>query len=75
MNNGVSFGAVVFASAMNMVMVRKGEMNTGIDVTTEGGEHIGMSKVAATSAIKQTVLVRASQTFTIFFMPPVLTSL
>ena len=48
----MSFGAVAFTSAMNMAMVRKGEMATGIEVKSDDGEHIGISKIAATSAIK-----------------------
>ena len=75
LNNGVSFGAVGFTSTMNMAMVRKGEMTTGIDVKTEEGELIGVSKIAATSAIKQTAICRFGYCVPIFFLPPVLTTM
>ena len=72
LNSIVNFGAVATTSAMNCVMMRSGEMTSGIDVKDSNGETIGMSQVAAYYGIKKTAISRAVYNFPIFFIPPVL---
>jgi len=68
----VNVGAVGSTSALNMFLMRKGELSTGIEVTTEDGKSIGMSQIAAKSAITQTAICRVVYILPIFFGPPIL---
>lgn len=47
LNSSVNFGAVATTAALNVYVMRKNELKTGIEVKNALGESMGMSKVAA----------------------------
>jgi len=75
LNSIVNFGAVATTSAMNCVMMRSGELTSGIDVKDASGETIGLSQTAAYYGIQKTAISRAVYNFPIFFIPPVLVAM
>jgi len=50
-NNSVSFATVATCSSMSLYLTRRGEISSGIDVTTPNGNKIGTSKAAANLAV------------------------
>ena len=69
----VNFAAVSTTSALNLYLTRKGELNTGIAVKDgKLGKTVGMSKIAAAQALKQTAVTRMVYCLPMFFIPPVL---
>ena len=70
-----NFGAVSTTSALNLYLTRKGELNTGIAVKDGLGKTVGMSKIAAAQALKQTALCRMLYCIPMFFIPPVISTL
>lgn len=72
LNSTVNFVAVAFTSALNAVVMRKGELKTGISVCEPDGEkrEVGLSKIAAKQAITATGYSRLAYCVPIFFFPP-----
>ena len=70
LNSSVNFGAVATTAALNVYVMRKNELKTGIEVKNCHGESMGMSKVAASSALNQTMFSRLVYCIPMFFLPP-----
>jgi len=72
MNSTVNFGAVATTAALNVYVMRKNELKTGIEVKSVSGESMGMSKIAASSALNQTMFSRLVYCVPMFFLPPMM---
>ena len=70
----VPYVAVASAGALNVLLMRKNEMDHGIAVTDETGKVMGTSKVAGQMAITQVVLSRVFLPAPIMILPPVIMS-
>ena len=59
-NAGINFGVTAATSAINVYLMRKGELESGIEVKHTDGdkETVGMSKIAAQQAITYTAISR-----------------
>jgi hypothetical protein len=72
-NSIVNYGAVGFSSSLNVYFMRSGEIASGISVMDpETNEVVGTSKIAAETAIKQTINCRFAYLVPIFFTQPIL---
>ncbi|CAO4383887.1 unnamed protein product [Caenorhabditis nigoni] len=72
----VPFVAVCVANAINIPMMRRGELTDGIDILDENGQVIGQSPGVAKSAISQVVVSRVFMaTPTFAFIPVVVNAL
>ncbi|CAD6187601.1 unnamed protein product [Caenorhabditis auriculariae] len=72
----VPFVAVCVANAINIPMMRSGELSKGIAIVNENGEVVGHSQKVARSAIAQVVISRiAMATPTFAFIPIVVNAL
>ena len=72
-NSAVSYVVVAAGSTVNMVSIRSGELQNGVNVLSpDGQEVVGKSKEAAKKGIIQTGWARVIYCLPIFFVPPVL---
>ena len=71
----VPFPAVCTANVFNVVLMRHQELNTGIDVYDKSHRVVGVSKVAAFDAIKETAFTRIVLPAPIFTIPPLIMTL
>lgn len=66
----ISYAAVASSSSANVYAMRCGEMTSGVSVKDEATDtDYGLSKIAATSGINQTMLCRWTYAIPIFFVP------
>ncbi|KIH51890.1 tricarboxylate carrier, partial [Ancylostoma duodenale] len=68
----VPFVAVCVANAINIPMMRKGELINGIDIVDSEGNKLGTSKAIARSAITQVVISRIGMATPTFALIPVI---
>ncbi|VDM68060.1 unnamed protein product [Strongylus vulgaris] len=66
----VPLPAVSMASAVNVLCMRWNELRTGIEVYEKGGKVVGVSKVAAKQAVRDTTIVRAFLPIPMLLAPP-----
>ncbi|XP_055327281.1 sideroflexin-5-like [Paramacrobiotus metropolitanus] len=66
----VPFPAVAFANVCNVFLMRRQELNTGIEVHDKAHNVVGISKIAAFDAIKDTALTRIVLPAPILTIPP-----
>lgn len=71
----IPFPAVASASVCNVVLMRLKELSTGIEVTTKDGTVVGVSKIAAKKALKETAATRAVLPAPILIIPPIIMSM
>lgn len=70
----IPFPAVATASVCNILLMRHRELSTGIEVTNKEGKVVGVSKVAAKKALKETAATRAVLPAPILIIPPIVMS-
>ena len=68
----VPLPAVMTASTLNVVLMRKHECNDGIDVMNKKGEVIGTSKIAAKKALTEMAISRAALPIPLLTIPPII---
>lgn len=68
----VPFVAVCVANAINIPMMRRGELVDGIDIFDSEGNHLGQSKTVAYSAITQVLISRIGMATPTFALIPVI---
>ena len=68
----VPFPAVAVANVCNVFLMRRQEMNTGIEVYDKSKKVIGTSQIAAFDAIKDTALTRIVLPAPILTIPPLI---
>ncbi|CAI4231775.1 unnamed protein product [Auanema sp. JU1783] len=66
----VPLPATSLASSLNCIFMRWNEMKTGIEVYDKDGQVVGVSKVAAKAAVRDTTLVRAFLPVPLLLIPP-----
>jgi len=59
----------------NVVLMRHTELSTGIEVVDSQNQVVGVSKIAAGKALKETALTRAFLPAPILLIPPIFMSL
>ena len=70
MNYIIGYCAVATSSSVNVVAMRQKEMDEGIAVKNiQTGEELGVSKIAAKTAITNTVWSRIAYVIPMFFVP------
>ncbi|CAF0844511.1 unnamed protein product [Brachionus calyciflorus] len=67
----VPLPAVMTASTLNVILMRKHECNEGIDVLNKNGEVIGTSKIAAKKALTEMAISRAALPIPLLTIPPI----
>lgn len=67
----VPLPAVMTASTLNVILMRKHECNEGIDVLDKNGQVIGTSKVAAKKALTEMAISRAALPIPLLAIPPI----
>jgi len=73
LQSSINYTVVALGSALNMVSVRWGETEKGINVLSpENSEVVGVSRIAAKMGIVQTGWSRMIYCIPIFFIPPVI---
>ena len=71
-NYFIGYCAVATSSGVNVLAMRERELETGISVRDEqSGQELGLSKVAAQQAIKNTVASRVIYCVPMFFLPAI----
>ncbi|XP_070368068.1 sideroflexin-5 isoform X1 [Equus asinus] len=70
----VPFPAVASANICNVVLMRYGELQEGIDVLDGDGNLVGSSKIAARHALLETALTRVVLPMPILVLPPIVMS-
>ena len=60
---------IVLASIINLLLMRRYELREGINVMDENEKVVGVSQLAARSALTQMVVSRASLVTSIIFLP------
>lgn len=68
----IPYTAVAFANILNVFLMRRGEIESGIDVRDEKGNILGSSKAAAFKAVKETAISRVILPAPILILPPVI---
>nr|XP_011711882.1 sideroflexin-5 isoform X1 [Macaca nemestrina] len=71
----VPFPAVASANICNVVLMRYGELEEGIDVLDSDGNLVGSSKIAARHALLETALTRVVLPMPILVLPPIIMSM
>ncbi|XP_050020903.1 sideroflexin-5 isoform X5 [Alexandromys fortis] len=71
----VPFPAVASANICNVVLMRYGELEEGIDVLDADGNLVGSSKIAARHALLETALTRVVLPMPILVLPPIVMSM
>ncbi|XP_059973532.1 sideroflexin-5 isoform X3 [Mesoplodon densirostris] len=71
----VPFPAVASANICNVVLMRYGELEEGIDVLDGDGNLVGSSKIAARHALLETALTRVVLPMPILVLPPIVMSM
>ncbi|XP_040126671.1 sideroflexin-5 isoform X3 [Ictidomys tridecemlineatus] len=71
----VPFPAVASANICNVVLMRYGELEEGIDVLDTDGNLVGSSKIAARHALLETALTRVVLPMPILVLPPIVMSM
>nr|XP_058934869.1 sideroflexin-5 isoform X2 [Kogia breviceps] len=71
----VPFPAVASANICNVVLMRYGELEEGIDVLDGDGNLVGSSKIAARHALLETALTRVALPMPILMLPPAIMSM
>jgi tricarboxylate carrier len=69
------FTAVATAGALNVFLMRRQELSTGIDVMDANGVILGKSQIAAKKALQQTVVTRIFLPLPVLALPPLAMSL
>ena len=67
----VPLPAVATASTLNVVLMRRHEMDEGIDVVDKEGKVVGTSKLAAKRALTEMAITRALLPIPLLTIPPV----
>uniref|UniRef100_F7DWX5 Sideroflexin 5 n=1 Tax=Xenopus tropicalis TaxID=8364 RepID=F7DWX5_XENTR len=70
----VPFPAVASANVCNVVLMRHGELEDGIDVLDSSGQIVGSSRIAAKHALLETALTRVVLPMPILVLPPIIMS-
>jgi len=70
----IPFPATATASVCNVVLMRRRELTTGIEVIDSKNQPIGVSQVAAKKALRETALTRFLLPMPILVIPPVVMS-
>lgn len=71
-NSISAFFACTTAGGVNALLMRRKEMNDGIDVLTEDGQGVGISKAAAKKAVVQTAISRYVLSVPLFVPPAIM---
>ncbi|XP_014396405.1 PREDICTED: sideroflexin-5 [Myotis brandtii] len=71
----VPFPAVASANICNVVLMRYGELEEGIDVLDGDGNLVGSSRIAARHALLETALTRVVLPMPILVLPPIVMSM
>eukprot|EP01132_Coremiostelium_polycephalum_P005075 gene5075-6317_t len=71
----VPFTAVTSAGIANVMIMRKNEMDNGIDIKDKDGNVVGKSKVAGRLAVSKVAFSRAATSFPALLLPPMVMSL
>ncbi|XP_045436855.1 sideroflexin-5 isoform X3 [Pipistrellus kuhlii] len=71
----VPFPAVASANICNVVLMRYGELEEGIDVMDGDGNLVGSSRIAARHALLETALTRVVLPMPILVLPPIVMSM
>uniref|UniRef100_A0A5G2RHT8 Sideroflexin 5 n=1 Tax=Sus scrofa TaxID=9823 RepID=A0A5G2RHT8_PIG len=71
----VPFPAVASANICNVVLMRYGELEQGIDVLDGDGNLVGSSRIAARHALLETALTRVVLPMPILVLPPIVMSM
>ncbi|EHB18968.1 Sideroflexin-5 [Heterocephalus glaber] len=71
----VPFPAVASANICNVVLMRYGELEEGIDVLDVDGNLVGSSRIAARHALLETALTRVVLPMPILVLPPIVMSM
>lgn len=71
----VPFFAVASAGVVNVVLMRRGELSTGVTIKDALGTDHGMSQIAGTKAITEVALTRVALPAPILLFPPIIMSL
>lgn len=66
----VPLPAVATASTLNVVLMRRHELNKGIDVVDKSGNVVGTSSLAAKKALKEMAITRALLPIPLLTLPP-----
>lgn len=66
----VPLPAVATASTLNVVLMRRHELEKGIDVVDKGGNVVGTSSLAAKKALKEMAVTRALLPIPLLTIPP-----
>eukprot|EP00551_Chaetoceros_affinis_P008052 CAMPEP_0203683320 /NCGR_PEP_ID=MMETSP0090-20130426/47461_1 /ASSEMBLY_ACC=CAM_ASM_001088 /TAXON_ID=426623 /ORGANISM="Chaetoceros affinis, Strain CCMP159" /LENGTH=350 /DNA_ID=CAMNT_0050552463 /DNA_START=200 /DNA_END=1252 /DNA_ORIENTATION=+ len=67
--------SVMTAAALNVTLMRRGELETGIVLVDDAGREYGSSKVAAEKALKEMIFSRIVLPFSTFCFPPLVASI
>lgn len=67
----VALPAIMTAAAINVILMRRGELETGIDVYDEDGNVVGTSRNAAEKALIEMTLSRMALPIPVFAFPPI----
>uniref|UniRef100_A0A7S0W4J4 Sidoreflexin n=1 Tax=Hemiselmis tepida TaxID=464990 RepID=A0A7S0W4J4_9CRYP len=65
------FAAVGMSNVANLLAMRSGELSSGIPVTDKSGKELGISKVAAQSAVLQGAVTRFILPAPVLVLPPI----
>lgn len=68
----VPLPAVACASTLNVILMRRHELDEGIDVLDKQGNTIGSSKLAAKKALTEMAITRAALPIPLLTIPPVI---
>ena len=68
----VPLPAVATASTLNVILMRRHELNEGIDVVNKKGEVVGTSKLAAKKALTGMAITRAALPIPLLTIPPII---
>ena len=67
----VALPAIMTAAAINVILMRRGELVTGIDVLDDSGHVVGTSQRAAKKALTEMTLSRMALPLPVFALPPI----